>query len=166
MIGGSHVGYARSAQRWWIPIQAALNDMGLADAQVYFVSSNVHSLVNVLSGVARQFQAEIVEHVRDSDPGLLRELEKLESGETPASRENWLYYAARALFDGHPNAEQRRAQRAELERNVGIRHVPPSDMGIDSAAQIIKLVRMRPYPFGAFSIQSPVTWGSINPPSW
>ena len=144
MIGGSHVGYARSAQRWWIPIQAAMNDMGLADAQVYFVSSNVHSLVNVLSGVARQFQAEIVEHVRDSDPGLLRELEKLESGETPASRENWLYYAARALFDGHPNAEQRRAQRAELERNVGIRHVPPSDMGIDSAAQIIKLADLDP----------------------
>jgi hypothetical protein len=144
MVGGSNVGYARSASRWWVPIQAALNEMGLADAQVYFVSSNIHSLVNVLSGVARQFEPEIVEHVRQNDPGLLRELQKLEAGETGASRDNWLYYAARTLFDGHPNAEQRRRQRAELEKAVGIRHVPPSDMGIDSAAQIIKLADLDP----------------------
>ena len=35
MVGGSNVGYARSASRWWVPIQAALNEMGLADAQVF-----------------------------------------------------------------------------------------------------------------------------------
>ena len=61
MIGGSHIGYARSAVRWWAPIQAAIDEMRLAQAPVYFVSSNVHSLVNVLSGVAHRFEREVVD---------------------------------------------------------------------------------------------------------
>jgi hypothetical protein len=144
MLGGSHVGYARSASRWWVPIQAAIDEMGLTDAQVYFVSSNVHSLVNVLSGVARTFEREIVEHTRGIDPELTRELQKLEAGETRASRDNWLYYGARSLFDSHPEAAELRAKRVEMEGMVGIRHVPPSPMGIDSAAQIIKLSELDP----------------------
>jgi hypothetical protein len=144
MLGGSHVGYARSASRWWVPIQAAIDDMGLTDAQVYFVSSNIHSLVNVLSGVARVFEREIVEHTQAVDPDLTHELQKVEAGETRASRDNWLYYGARSLFDRHPDAADLRGKRAEIERAVGIRHVPPPPMGIDSAAQIIKLSELDP----------------------
>jgi hypothetical protein len=144
MLGGSHVGYARSASRWWVPIQAAIDDMGLTDAQVYFVSSNSHSLVNVLSGVARVFEREIVEHTSSVDPDLTRELQKVEAGETRASRDNWLYYGARSLFDRHPEAADLRGKRTEIERAVGIRHVPPPPMGIDSAAQIIKLSELDP----------------------
>src|SRR5437660_7526458 len=104
MVGGSHVGYARGAARWWQPIQAAIDELGLADAPVYFVSSNVHSLVNVLSGVARRYEPEIVDFVRREEPELAEELDRLETGQTPASRDNWLYFAARALFDRHPRA--------------------------------------------------------------
>src|SRR5436309_11038768 len=52
LIGGSHLGFARNASRWWLPIAAAMEEMGARDAPVYFVSSNAHSLVNVLTGVA------------------------------------------------------------------------------------------------------------------
>src|SRR2546428_7617519 len=144
MLGGSHVGYARSASRWWVPIQAAIDEMGLTDAQIYFVSSNIHSLVNVLSGVARIFEREIVEHTQAVDPDLTRELQKVEAGETRASRDNWLYYGARSLFDRHPEAAELRGKRAEMEQAVGIRHVPPPPMGIASAGQIIKLSDLDP----------------------
>jgi hypothetical protein len=144
MIGGSHVGYARSAARWWQPVQAAIQEMGLAEAPVYFVSSNVHSLVNVLSGVARRFEAEIVEHTRRTSPELIEELRKLESGESGASRDNWLYFAARGLFDGHPDAADYRRQRMEMEQQLGIRHIPPEAMGIDSAVQVVRLASLDP----------------------
>ena len=139
MVGGSHIGYARGAARWWTPLQAAIEEMGLADAPVYFVSSNLHSLVNVLSGIARRFEPDIVDFVTRTDPELALELRKLESGETPASRDNWLYFAARTLFDRHPDARAFRRRRADLERHVGIRHVVAQAMGIDSAAQVVKL---------------------------
>ncbi|HEY4026843.1 MAG TPA: hypothetical protein VGO86_10480, partial [Candidatus Dormibacteraeota bacterium] len=144
MVGGSHVGYARGASLWWTPIQSAIDGLGLSDASVYFVSSNVHSLVNVLSGVARRFEAEIVDFTRQDDPELAAELRKLESGQTPASRDNWLYFAARGLFDHHPRADELRRRRTEMEREVGIRHVPPQAIGIDSAAQVVRLAGLDP----------------------
>jgi hypothetical protein len=144
MVGGSHIGYARGAGRWWLPIQAAIDEMGLADAPVYFVSSNIHSLVNVLSGVARRFEPQIVDFTRSHDPELAAELEKLETGRTPASRDNWLYFAARGLFDHHPDAIGMRRRRTEFEREVGIRHVAPPAMGIDSAAQVVRLAGLDP----------------------
>lgn len=144
MVGGSHIGFARNAGRWWLPIQTAIDEMGLADSTVYFVSSNVHSLVNVLSGVALYFEAEILNHTAASDAEMMDELRKLESGRTPASRENWLYFAARGMFDSHPDAGRLRQQRRELEADLGIRHVQPQPGGVDSAAQIIKLSRLDP----------------------
>jgi hypothetical protein len=144
LIGGSHIGYARSAGRWWIPVQAAIDELGLSDAPFYFVSSNVHSLVNVLSGVARRFEANIVDHVSRADPDLQSELEKLESGETMASRDNWLYFGARVLFDGHEDSLKLRRMRQEMEAEVGIRHVAPRDAGIDSAAQIVRIRDLDP----------------------
>jgi hypothetical protein len=142
MVGGSHIGYARGAGRWWQPVQYAIDELGLADAPVYFVSSNVHSLVNVLSGVARHFESEIVDHTRRTDPELADELDRLESGRTPASRDNWLYFAARGLFDSHPDAAELRRQRAGLEREVGIRHIAPQSMGIDSAVQVVRVAAL------------------------
>jgi hypothetical protein len=144
MVGGSHVGYARGAGRWWLPVQAVVDEMGLTEAPVYFVSSNVHSLVNVLSGVARRFEREIVDFTRRSDPELASELDRVESGQTPASRDNWLYFAARGLFDHHPDAEQLRRRRAEMERAAGIRHVAAPAMGIDSAVQVVRLAGLDP----------------------
>jgi len=144
MIGGSHIGYARSAARWWHPIQVAIDEMGLSDSPVYFCSSNLHSLVNVLSGVARRFEPDIVDHTRTADPYMAEELERLETGRTPASRQNWLYFAARGLFDRHARADEYRRQRTEMERQMGIRHVPPQPMGIDSAAQVVRVADLDP----------------------
>lgn len=142
LIGGSHVGYARSAARWWQPVRAVMSDMGVADAPVYFVSSNVHSLVNVLSGVAFQLEPEVTRHARLISPGLTEELDKLKSGRVPASRANWLYFAARDLFDSHHDAPLFRRRRIELEGEVGIRHVAAEGTGIDSAVQIVRLASL------------------------
>src|SRR5690242_3380781 len=54
LIGGSHLGFARNASRWWLAIAAGLDEIGGRDARIYFVSSNAHSLVNVLTAVARR----------------------------------------------------------------------------------------------------------------
>jgi len=139
LIGGSHLGYARMAARWWLPIAGAMAELGVLESPVYFVSSNAHSLVNVLSGTAREFEREILDWVRQNDPELEEERHKLEVGHSRASRQNWLYFAARQIFDLHPEREQLRKRRAELEAARGIRHVSARRTGVDSAAQIFKL---------------------------
>ena len=144
LIGGTDVGYARSAHRWWQPLGSALQEMGLAEAPVYFVSSNLHSLVNVLSGVSRRLEAEIIEFTKENDRDLYAELEHIESGETHASRDNWLYFAARGFFDSHPKSADFRKVRSQIEREMGIRHIRARAGVAESAAQIFKLADLDP----------------------
>ncbi len=142
LIGGSHLGFARNASRWWLPIAAAMDELGARDAQIYFVSSNAHSLVNVLTGVARRIESDIVDWIRKADPDLDTERRKLEAGHSRASRQNWLYYGARRLFDASPERDRLRKWRAELEAANGVRHIPAVGTGADSAAQIFLLSKL------------------------
>jgi hypothetical protein len=144
LVGGSHLGYARNASRWWLPIAAAMDELGVREAPVYFVSSNAHSLINVLTGVARQFDSEIRDWISRNHPELDEERRKLEAGSSRASPDNWLYYSARQLFDTHPDRERQRQRRAEMEAANGIRHVPARRTGVDSAAQVFKLSQLDP----------------------
>jgi hypothetical protein len=142
LIGGSHLGFARNASRWWLPIAAAIDELGARDAPIYFVSSNAHSLVNVLTGVARRIENEIVDWIGRSDRELDSERRKLEAGHSRASRQNWLYYGARQLFDAHPERDRLRKWRAELEAANGVRHIPAVGTGVDSAAQVFMLSKL------------------------
>jgi hypothetical protein len=144
LVGGSHLGYARNASRWWLPIGAAMDEMGVRDSPIYFVSSNAHSLINVLTGVARQFDSEIRDWIGRNHPELDEERRKLEAGHSRASPDNWLYYSARQLFDFHPERERQRQRRAEMEAANGIRHIAAKGTGVDSAAQIFKLSQLDP----------------------
>jgi hypothetical protein len=144
LIGGSHLGYARNASRWWQPIAAAMDEMGVRESPIYFVSSNTHSLVNVLTGVARKFENDILDFVRSNDPDLDEERRKLEAGHSRASRYNWLYFGARQLFDNHPDRSRLRARRSEMETANGIRHIAARGTGVDSAAQVFKISQLDP----------------------
>ena len=144
LISGSHLGYARNASRWWLPIAAAMEEMGARGAPIYFVSSNSHSLVNVMTSVAREFESDIVDWIGANDPELDEERRKLEAGHTRASRHNWLYYGARKVFDQHPDRERMRGRRAEMEAANGVRHVGAKGTGVDSAAQVFMLSKLDP----------------------
>ncbi len=142
LIGGSHLGFARNASRWWQPVMAALDELDSRDAPIYFVSSNAHSLVNVLTGVASRIENEIVDWIGRNDRELDEERRKLEAGHSRASRQNWLYYGARRVFDVHPERERLRKWRSELETDIGVRHVRAVGTGVDSSSQVFKLSRL------------------------
>jgi len=140
LLGGSDVGYARMTRRWWQPVDA---ELGEDDRPLYFVSSNPHSLVNVLTGFARTNETEVLDHVRSAGaPELLDELQAFEDGRTEGSWENFLYYAARGLLqDGDDGALGRR--RREYELGVGIRHLS-SRTALRVSAQVFDLARLDP----------------------
>ena len=66
LLDGSFREYQRSAKTWWDAIQEARPE--LMQRPVYFVSSNTHSLANLLGGYALTRQDEIVEFARREDP--------------------------------------------------------------------------------------------------
>src|SRR3954470_22315172 len=72
MLGGSQAGYARMTRRWWAPVRATLTDHGISDRPIYFVSSNTHSLVNLVTSTAGASEDEIVSFVESRGPDYLR----------------------------------------------------------------------------------------------
>ena len=146
MIGGSHLGNARATHQWWLPAERVLHGLGGAERPVYFVSSNTHSIVNVLSGTARRRKRELTEFIRaHGDAELKEELVRLEAGTSRSNWENLLYFAARQYFSS-PGREDDRRERSNEEQAVGIHHIDATG-AIDVGIQIIELAKLDPAHF-------------------
>ena len=145
MLGGSQVGYARMTRRWWAPVHATLEERHLRDAPMYIVSSNTHSLVNLLSGDALLHEDRIVGWLDEAGPRDMREeLDLFRSGRSQGSWENFLYFAARDFYDAMKDDAGRRT----TEREVGITHLG-SHTALSVAAQVIRLSDLDPARFDA-----------------
>ena len=143
MLGGTQVGYARMTRRWWAPVRERLTDHGLDERPLYFVSSNTHSVANLVTGLAREREAELLEFVDGLDDGdiLRRELDALRDGRSEGSWENFLYFVARSFFDA--GGVERREWRRAAELDAGVEHLP-SRTALSIAAQVIPLARLDP----------------------
>ncbi|MGA3184521.1 MAG: hypothetical protein ABSE52_07995 [Candidatus Dormibacteria bacterium] len=145
MLGGTQVGYARVTRRWWQQVTGTMRSQSLLDRPLYFVSSNSHSLANLVTGVARHHEAALVEMVEARGPADLgRELVRFRAGLAEGDWNNFLYYAAR-LHTGSIATDERGRLRHE-EREQGV-HGVASRTALDVAAQVIPLDRLNPANF-------------------
>src|SRR2546427_6491474 len=121
MLRRTQIGYIKATRRWWQPIESLMQREGVRDRPVYFVSSNTHSLVNLLSGSARRHQGEIVEYIeRSNNLELVPELRKLRQGQSRGNWDNFLYYAARSYYGQSSEAGPRPALRTAEEEGGGL----------------------------------------------
>ena len=140
MLGGTHIGYARLTRQWWGSAHACLAQQDLAGRPIYFVSSNTHSLANLVTGIAREREGELVRFVERDGAGELRaELSAFRERRTPGSWENFLYFVARDYFDVD---EQRSIERRQAERAAGVTHLPATT-ALRVPVQIIALERLQ-----------------------
>ena len=95
----------QSHHQWWLPAERVLHGLGAAERPVYFVSSNTHSIVNVLSGTARRRKDELTAFIRARGGGA--------EGRTGAagSRDEPLELGEPALLRGPTVLHQRRHAR-------------------------------------------------------
>jgi hypothetical protein len=141
MLGGTHIGYARLTRKWWAAAHACLANENLAGRRTYFVSSNTHALANLVTGIAREREEELVRFVeRDGADDLREELEAFRERDTPGSWENFLYFVARDYFDVN---EERSAERRRAELAAGVIHLP-AHTSLRVPVQIIPLERLVP----------------------
>lgn len=135
-LGMNHVGYARLTRDWWRPVSRALVREELHERPVYFVSSNTHALVNLVSGIARQNADALLREVERHGPDDLRlELARIRDGRSDGSLENLLYFAARGAFERHPE------DRVAAEARVGVVDLLPEG-ALRVPAQVIALDRL------------------------
>ncbi len=141
MLGGSHVGYVRATRKWWTPVEQLLIREGLQERPVYFVSSNIHSLVNLMSGSMLRRQDELTAFaLSGQDPYLEDECRKLQEGIVPGNWQNFMYFAAREWSRTAAGKEFARV-RASEEQERGIWHVGARH-GLEIDAQVFELAKL------------------------
>jgi hypothetical protein len=139
MLGGTNTGYSRVTRRWWAPVSAELT----ADVPLYFVSSNTHSVVNIVTGIAREREPQLVTFVEamGEDDILCQELTAFREGKSEGSWENFMYFVARLYFNSR--GEEGRTERGAAERRKGVTHLR-SKTALRVPAQVIPLAALDP----------------------
>lgn len=139
LLGGSAADYRQAVQAWWFSVQDLAGLGPLVGRSIYFVSSNPHSLPNLLSGYARMNQEAIVDFLRRENPeNLWPEWERLTADGNQAASANLLYYVERS----HRRANPERASIVQqYENSLGIHRIDNPHY-LDVGAQIIELGKL------------------------
>jgi hypothetical protein len=141
LLNGSLSEYRRATHAWWEHIEHACPD--IMGRPVYFISSNTHSLVNLLSGFALQHRAKLLAFLENTQDGnLLQEWTDIQTRNVPSSQENFLYYLLKKYLQTTTGSLSR-TDRIDFERMVGIRRVD-SQHFFDVDVQVIELNRLKP----------------------
>lgn len=139
LLSGSYIEYAKATQRWWDHAASVVRHLKLYKRPVYFVSSNSHSLVNVLTRFVKDEEAVLTRFLYESKNDQLIQLwEQIERGEYAGNRENFLYYLAKKYAALDPSIAVRKQAR---EKSLGMYTIKPSHY-LDIAIQIIEVSKL------------------------
>lgn len=145
LLASSLNDYRRATLAWYEHIeQGCAPQVDLRQRPVYFVSSNTHSLINLLSGFALRREDELLTYIHAANHAdLLAEWRDIEARHVPSNRENFLYYVLKKYAHSPEGAAIAR-DRAADEATSGLRRIPSAPHAFDVDAQVMELRRLRP----------------------
>ncbi len=140
LLGGTYLDYAKAVQQWWVDLAGIrkTHDVDIYHQPVYFVSSNSHSLMNVLSGYTKKEEAYILETNKER---YTKEQPSFIEHEVP--HEHVLYYLSRFTEQQSKPFQQ---QKKAWEEQHGLYRAHPFHH-IDIEAQIFSLRDVIKNPF-------------------
>ncbi|HMD90280.1 MAG TPA: hypothetical protein VKF38_14045 [Anaerolineaceae bacterium] len=139
LLAGSLSEYWRATRSWWDTIEANCSD--LLNRPVYFVSSNNHSLANLLSGFALQHKDELVSYLKEEESiELVEEWTDIEAHNAPSNMENFLYYVLKK-YQQTTHGQPLIAGQLACEQKNGIQRIL-SEHSFDLEAQVIELCKL------------------------
>jgi hypothetical protein len=148
LLAGSLTDYRRATDGWWFTINEAIDRSLQSDLfyrPVYFVSSNTHSLANLVSGYALEIEQELADFLQEVNPeNLWHHYQRVKAGSGGDNLENLLYYALNRYLS-HGDAETRTARQQAMrtfQRDCGLLHVE-NPLYFDVAAQVVELKSLR-----------------------
>lgn len=136
LLSGSYVEYTKATREWWVNISDKLKNLSIHTRPIYFISSNTHSITNILTRFVVEEENTLIEYLyRTKDENLIRLWEEIKSGDFLANKENFLYYIAKKYSKINPNFLIKKKIK---ERKLGIWNVSASHF-LDIDAQVIEI---------------------------
>lgn len=156
VLGSGLSDYRRSVQAWWNRIDDSFHELKVPDRPIYFVSSNTHSMINLVSGFANEHREEILKFVeREKPEDLAIELAKL--GANESARQNLLYYASRM----YSNRNRLQGEMLRFEKEAGITRVSEPH-GLEVEAQVFELNKLDPTLFDSRLTSTDHDWSLLR----
>jgi hypothetical protein len=145
LLSSSLNDYRRATLGWYEHAERSVaGRVALAERPAYFVSSNTHSLINLLSGFALRHRDELIGWLEEAaHADLQAEWRDIEARQVPSSRENFLYYVLKKYVQSAPGQALAAARRAE-EVELGLLRVPSAPDRFEVDVQVMDLSRLRP----------------------
>ncbi len=141
LFSGSLNEYRRATRFWWENIED--HYPAIMKRPVYFISSNTHSIINLLSGFSLMQKERLIDYINQSDEEALRaEWEDINQEEVPSRPENFLNYVLKK-YQATPEGKDLIQKQADYEEKHGIIRCP-SEHAFDVEAQIIDLSKLDP----------------------
>ncbi len=113
LLSGSWTNFAKAVQNWWrLVVRRAKPQFDLLKQPLIFVSSNNHSLINLLDPFCLEERDRILPYLPEQTP-------------RPKIKKNYLvYYASQFAFQQEPKLWQKKLAQ---EKKKGIIRLPPTD---------------------------------------
>lgn len=140
LMASSRTDYRRTTQGWWHRIQTEASRVFIPDRPVYFVSSNTHSLVNLLCGYAPAHEEKLRDYLFEYNPEGLGDAYDLLNPDNP-ERLNLLYYALRFYLDA--GGESRHREYRDWNREAGFQQID-NPLYLDDTVQVFELNKLTP----------------------
>lgn len=141
LLSGSLSEYWRATRIWWENIERHCPE--LTERPVYFISSNPHSVTNLLSGYALQHEQTLIDFLgRAEDHSLLEEWNGILARDVPSSQSNFLYYVLKK-YQQTEEGKPLLADQLQFEQQRGIARIQ-SIHAFDIESQVIQLRRLDP----------------------
>ncbi|MFN2126399.1 MAG: DUF6909 family protein [Anaerolineales bacterium] len=139
LLSGSLIAYRRATRSWWDNIVEEFPQ--ITGSQVYFVSSNTHSLRNIVSGFTRRIEDELIQYLeKPGNTGLYNEWKDITEGIVHSSRENFLYYLIRK-YRQENGGSYLSEQQENHEKKCGIHRISAGET-FEIEAQVIELSKI------------------------
>lgn len=130
-----HFDPSQNARFYWDEIFNKSAVINIVERPVYFVSSNLHSLVNLTGGFVYHFQNEIFNFAEKQLPDLAADWEKIKTTNNILRVNDFLYYLSKKYFEANP---AKLKEKKDYEYRLGFIQIEPRDY-IEAEIQILPL---------------------------
>jgi len=116
----SQTAYSDSSALWWKKACESSLIFQFNQTPVYFISSNLHSIVNLIAGYVDRIQDRIIAHIEKKYPDLYTHWLEIKSGANDLRVIDFLYYISSFYYADFP--DEARA-RDDYEASLGIKKI-------------------------------------------
>jgi hypothetical protein len=120
LISHSDEKYQQTISAWWTNVSQKSFYLDFSNLPIYFISSNQHSLVNIIGRYVTQKENDIFYFIHKKHPDLEKEWQSVKNGSNLVRITDFLYYISGKYFQSYPDEQLKKIQ---YEESLGIKKI-------------------------------------------